>query len=67
MENNIMKINTLGKSVNREVCSSVDILVSDDLLHYIQESITYDMKDLVSNLVFVPVWDSVVDSVINRL
>lgn len=62
-----MKINTLGKSVNREVCSSVDILVSDDLLHYIQESITYDMKDLVSNLVFVPVWDSVVDSVINRL
>lgn len=57
----------LGNSVNRSVCSSVDILVSDDLLYHIHESITLDLKDLVSDLVFVPVWDSVVQSITNRL
>ena len=58
---------TLGNSVNRSVCSSVDILVSDDLLHHIHKSITLDLKDLVSDLVFMPVWGSVVDSIGNRL
>ena len=57
----------LGNSVNRSVCGSVDILVSDDLLHYIYESITPDMKDLVSDLVFMPVWRSVADSIGYRL
>lgn len=57
----------LGNSVNRSVCGSVDILVSDDLLHHIHESITLDLKDLVSDLVFMPVWGSVVDSIGNRL
>ena len=57
----------LGNSVNRSVCGSVDILVSDDLLHHIYESITLDLKDLVSDLVFIPVWGPVVDSIRNRI
>ena len=57
----------LGNSVNRSVCSSVDILVSDDLLHHIHESITLDLNDLFSDLVFIPVWGSVVDSIRNRI
>lgn len=57
----------LGNSVNRSVCGSVDILVSDDLLHNIHKSITLDLKDLVSDLVFIPVWGPVVDSIRNRL
>jgi len=57
----------LGKSVNNEICSSVDILVSDDLLHHIHKSITLDLKGLISDLVFTPVWDSVVQSIANRI
>lgn len=57
----------LGKSVNREICSSVDILVSDDLLEYVKKSMTYDLKELVSDLVFIPVWRSVADSVRYRV
>ena len=57
----------LGKSVNREVCSSLYDSVSDDLLEYIKESMTYNLRELVSDLVFIPVWRSVAESVRYRL
>lgn len=57
----------LGKSVNREVCSSLYDSVSDDLLEYVKESMTYDLKELVSDLVFIPVWRSVAESVRYRI
>jgi hypothetical protein len=57
----------LGKSVNREVCSSLCDSVSVYLLEYVKKSMTYDLRELVSDLVFMSVWRSVEDSVRYRL
>ena len=57
----------LGKSINREVCSSLYDSVSDDLLEYVKKSMTYYLKELVSDLVFIPVWRSVAESVRYRI
>jgi hypothetical protein len=57
----------LGKSVGRSVCSSVDILVSDDMLSQSYHITNNNVRDLVRGLVFMSVWGLVVDSVRNRL
>lgn len=62
-----MKLGKSVKSVNREICSSLYDSVSDDLLEYVKKSMTYDLKELVSDLVFIPVWRSVVESVRYRI
>ena len=57
----------LGKSVGRSVCSSVDILVSDDMLSQSYQITNNNVRDLVRDLVFMSVWGLVVDSITNRL